>query len=93
MSEVAVAVFHIDKREADSRGVPRRPDELVHQAIELVVAEAHGVVADCEPLVENGMPVRDAGARSRCTGPCESAGVRQLQADDEVAGVSDVRGV
>ena len=84
MSEIAVAGLDVDEAEAGVARQPRRRDEVVDQAIQLVVLEhAHAVR---EPPVEDR--VRARGDRRRPivdVRPRVAPRMRQLQADVEIA--------
>jgi hypothetical protein len=59
VEEVAVAVFHVDEREAQVASAARGRGEILDDALDLAVGQ-HGVVAlDSDAAVEDGMSVRD----------------------------------
>ena len=86
VTQIPVAVLHVDECKSDPLGVARRAHEVLDQPVELVVAETCRVAGDVQAIVEHRVPVGDARPRPRSRRPGVSSGVGQLQPDDEVAG-------
>ena len=93
MSKIAVAVLHVDEGKPDPCGIARGVHEVVDQAIELLVADARCIVRDGEARVEHRMPVGNAWPWAGSGGAGVSAGVRELEPDDEIVGGPEMRDV
>ena len=90
MSEVAVAGLHVDEVEARPLGQDGGRDEVVHQAIELVVGEHRGVVGT-DPFVEQRMAVRRPRRRPRAVRTGVPPGVGELEPGHLVGRASSER--
>ena len=90
MAQVAVAVLDVHELEAGAGRELGRVHELQRQSLDLRVGQ-HGMVSrNAKPAIEHGMVIDDDGL-GPAPGPGEAAGVRQLQADEQIVAAPELR--
>jgi hypothetical protein len=87
MAEIAVTVLEVDEIESGPPRPPGRLHEIVYQPSDFVVGQHRMIGGDMELAIQNRVAIEDHRLTTAvCVGSGEPAGVRQLQADQQIVG-------